>query len=87
MSGVNSLDGGDYIFYVDSPYVDYAGISMGTSTEPAFDTGTFEGFSYLNWWTPDGFTMSAQPHRTSAACTHIRRAWLWTSFTSVRVQR
>ena len=64
VSGVNSLDGGDYIFYVDNPFVDNAGITMGTSTEPAFDTGTFAGQSYINWWTPDGYTMSAHTYTT-----------------------
>ena len=65
VSGVNSLDGGDYIFYVDVPYVDDAGISMGTSTEPAFDTGTFSGYSYINWWSPYDLTMSAAATDTS----------------------
>jgi hypothetical protein len=70
VSGVNSDDGADYIFYTDVPYVDFAGISMGTSTEPAFDTGIFAGYSYLNWWTPQGKTMSAQrrPLLLSACC-------------------
>ena len=57
VSGVTTQDGGDYVLYLDSPFVDYAGITMATDVEPAFPTGSFPGYSYINWWTPEGTTM------------------------------
>ena len=64
VTGTSSQDGGDYVFYVDAPYVDYAGISMATNTEPAFDTGTFDGFSYINWFAPGDNTASEHSLQT-----------------------
>ena len=74
VSGVTSQDGGDYIFYVNVPYVDNAGITMGVSELPTFDTGEFPNQQYINWWAPGDQTMSVALSRSRRGARALQAA-------------